>query len=126
MINQTISGIQEAQRWNLRAIANLRPDGAFGHAIRDITTQVHRYEVTIAHVDTGAMRASLRIEIQGLKARTYLDTAAKNPQTGAKTSVYGEIENARGGDHAFGLRTVNEAAPRIVVQALGYLGRSLQ
>lgn len=121
-----ITGIQQAQEWNLRAIAALKPSGAYGRAIRDIVTMLHRYEVAITHVDTGALRASHRIEMNGLRGRIYIDQLARNPRTGTKTSVYGEVENARGGEHAFGARTVKEAAPQVVAQALSYLGRSLQ
>jgi hypothetical protein len=120
-----IRGIQEAQRWNQRAIAALKPGNEYTRAVRDIVTQLHRYEVSITHVDTGALRASLRMRVDGLKGRIYIDENSRNPRTGAKPSVYGEIENARGYSHAFGARTVAEAAPQVVGQALAYLGRSM-
>lgn len=122
----TIKGLQELQRWNLRAIANAKPDGEYGRALRNILTQLERYEVAIIHVDTGALRASPRIELRGLSGRVYLDPTATNPRTRQKTSIYGAVENARGGEHAFGERTVHEAAPRIVGTALAMLGRSLE
>jgi len=121
----TINGLQKAQRWNARAIANLKPGGDVPRAIQIIVTQLHRYELTVAHVDTGAMRASIRMEVNGMRGRTYVDPQARNPRTGMLTSVYAEAEEARGGEHAFASRTVNEAAPRIINQALGYIGRSL-
>ena len=121
MSDMTIQGLQEAQRWNARAIANMKPEGAYGSAVRLIVTQIQRYEIIQTHVDTGALRASERMEVRGLWGRVYLDESAKNPRSGALTSVYGAIENARGGSHAFAEKTVREGAPRIVGQALSGL-----
>jgi hypothetical protein len=126
MIYGSIEGIQEAQEANLRTIAALRPSGAYGNAIRMIITQLHRYKTTIIHVDTGALRASQRIEQVGLKARSWIDEDAINPRTGDRPAVYGALEEARGGSHAFGARTVDEAAPQIVNTALNYLVRSMR
>ena len=121
----TIQGLQEAQRWNARAIANMKPEGAYGSAIRTIITQIQRYEVIQTHVKTGALRASERMEVRGLWGRVYLDESARNPRSGALTSVYGAIEDARGGNHAFGANTVREGAPRIVGTALSGLAQRL-
>ena len=120
-----IRGLQEAQRWNARAIANLKPGSAYGRAVRTIVSQLQRYEVTLTHVDTGALRASLRMDVRGLTGKVFIDRSAKNPRSQAMTSRYGEIENARGGTHAFAERTVREAAPRIVGTALYSLARDL-
>ena len=121
----SIRGLQEAQQANLRMIAAMTPGGRFGNTIRTITTKLQRYEVSVSHVDTGAMRASERIEIKGLVGRIFLDESATNPRSGALTSVYGAIENARGGAHAFGARTY-ETAPGIVNSALNYFADGLR
>jgi hypothetical protein len=125
MSDTTIRGLQEAQRWNARAIANMKPSGAYGRAIQNIVTQLQRYEMSVTHVDTGSLRATQRMEIRGLRGRVYIDPRARNPRSRQMTSVYGAIEEARGGSHAFGNRTVNEAAPRIVGLAVRNLGKDL-
>lgn len=112
-VDMTIRGIQEAQRWNLRAIAALRPSGALGRAIQWGTAAAHRFAVSVTHVITGSLRASHRMAVSGVQGRVYLDTRAKNPRTGQRTAVYGPIEEARGGEHAFYGRTAREAGPRI-------------
>jgi hypothetical protein len=135
MIQSDIRELQKAQRWNARAIANMKPSGAYGKAMQVIVSQVQRYEVSITHVGRyfvnggwrggGTLRASERMEIHGLRGRVYLDPSARNPITQSRPAEYGVIENARGGEHAFGERTANDAAPRIVGAALAQLGRDL-
>ena len=112
-VDMTIRGIQEAQRWNVRAIAALRPSGALGWAIVWGTAAAHRYAVSITHVDTGALRASQRMAVSGAQGRIYLDASARNPRTGQRTAAYGPVEEARGGSHAFYRRTVAEAGDAI-------------
>lgn len=124
MSEPNISGLQEAQRWNARAIANMKPSGAFGRMIRDIVTQIQRAEMAVTHVDTGALRGSERMELRGLTGRTYIDESAMNPRSRVPAHVYAVFENARGDSHAFGERTANDAAPAIVRNALAYAGRS--
>ena len=135
MIDPVIKGLREAQRWNARAIASMKPTDAFGRAIQTIITQIHRHEVSITHVGRywrgggwrggGTLRASLRMEFRGLRARTYIDPNAINPISRSKPSMYGVIENARGGEHAFAERTVDNAAPAIVNKAMAYFSRSV-
>lgn len=121
----TIQGLQEVQEWNARAIANMRPSGTMGRMIQIVVSQIQRAEIAITHVDTGALRASERMEVNGLRGRTYIDPNALNPQSLELTSVYAVIENARGDPHNFAERTFNVATPQIVTQALSYLGGSL-
>ena len=121
----TISGLQEAQRDNSRMIAEMRPTGAFGRMVKEIITQRQRYELTIIHVDTGALRASIRMKIDGLTGKIFIDPAAANPRTGKLTSVYGQIEEARGGSHAFGYRTAYEGMPAVMSIALSNFTRSM-
>lgn len=124
-MDMTIKGIQEAQRWNLRAIAALRPSGALGQAIRWGTAAAHRYAVSITHVDTGALRASHRMAVTNAQGKIYLDASAKNPRSGVRTAVYGPAEEARGGDHAFYRRTVNEAGPKIAQEMARMVAREV-
>lgn len=117
----TIQGIQEAQRDNLRMIANMRPSGAFGRMIQFATVEAHRYAVTITHVDTGALKASHRMTVDGPIGRIFIDSTAVNPR-GARPSIYGPIEHARGGGHAFYYRTEQEAGSRIArAAATGFI-----
>ena len=123
----TITGIQEAQQANLRAIAALRPEGAFGRAVVYAATAAHRYAVAITHVwwyKGGGLRASHRIEVQGLRARIYIDPASVNPR-GERPAVYGGEEHARGGSHAFYERVVVERGREIAEGAMRELVRGL-
>lgn len=108
----SITGIQEAQARNLRAIAALRPEGAFGMAIQTATLSAHRYAVALTHVDTGSLRASHRVDVNGLSGRVFIGPET-NPRTGQQTTEYGPVEHQRGGSHAFYQRTVDEYGPGI-------------
>jgi len=105
-----ISGLQEAQRDNLRDQAAVKPSGALGRAVQMVTLDASRYQVTITHVLTGALRAAERVE-QDAPARwqIYIDPQARNPRSNALVSQYAEAENARGGSHAYADNTFNMA-----------------
>lgn len=119
----SIEGIQEVQKRNLARIAALTPAGKAGEAVRDALVALHRYAVSITHVGKyqrngntvggGSLRASHRIEVSGLEGMVYIDPSAKNPLSKTKPAEYGVYENARGGEHAFYDRTVNEEGPRV-------------
>lgn len=119
----SIEGIQEAQKRNLMRIAALQPSGKAGEAVRDALIALHRYSVSITHVGKyqrngntvggGSLRAAQRIEVEGLAGQVYIDHAAKNPLSKTKPVEYGVYENARGGEHAFFDRTVNEEGPKV-------------
>jgi hypothetical protein len=113
-IKADIRGLQQAQAAMNRRIAELKPTGALGQAVKRAGLMIHRYVLGITHVDTGALRASHRIEINGTRGKIYIDPNARNPRNGAKTSVYGAIEHARGGSHAFYTRTKNEYGDTVV------------
>lgn len=120
MSDMTIEGIQEAQDDNLRAIAALKPEGALGRMVQSVATDLHRHAVSITHVDTGALRASHRIQISngGLRGMIYIDAGSRNPRSKQKPSVYGAYEHARGGTHAFYDRTLAEAGNPAVDRAV--------
>lgn len=113
----TIEGIQEAQAKNLRIAAALRPSGAAGRVVRFVTLAAHRYATGITHVCSGALRASHRVKLGGKRGQIYIDPASVSP-TGGRPSIYGPIEHARGGDHAFYSRVETEAGDMITRQAL--------
>lgn len=124
-----IHGLQDAQRDNLRMIAALRPSTGIGEAVRVSSTDLHRYTLIVTHVDTGALRASHRIEYNegygGAEARISIDVAGRNPRTGQRTSVYGAFEHARGGSHAFYERTYSERGDRAMEIGMLMLARRL-
>jgi len=120
-----LAGLQEAQDRNNRRIANLRPTGVVGRAIRDATADLHRYAISITHVDTGSLRASHRMAVSGAAGRIYLDPAAVNPRTGERPAVYGIEEEERGGSHAFYTRTREERGPYALARAKDEIRRGL-
>lgn len=123
----TIEGIQEAQAWNLRKIAAVRPRGALGRAILYGTTAAHRGAVARTHVDTGALRASQRMVMYGdSEGQVFLDGSATNPRTGQRTAAYGPWEHERGGEHAFYQRTVDEDGPGIEQEMASMIGSAVR
>lgn len=121
MLKIGIQGLQQAQQANLRAIRAARPDGGLGRAVLFVTAGVHRHLVSITHVDTGAYRASHYITQSGPSRMVIsISPSARNPRTRALTSVYGPIEEARGGGHA-AYRRAYEAGPQYVSRAVGML-----
>jgi hypothetical protein len=114
----TIKGLQEAQAANLKNIAALKPNGAFGRAVQYATIQAQRYAVSITHVDTGSLRASHRMQMYGNKGEIFIDPNAVNPRSRSRPVDYGVYEHKRGGSHAFYARTEQEAGPKIANAAV--------
>ena len=112
-VKLTITGLQEAQAKNNRTMAALTPAGAFGRAIQYGTIAAHRGAIVLTHKDTGALKASHRMQIGGLRGRVYIDPGAAKPRSGQRTAEYGPYEHQRGGEHAFYARTVSEFGPEI-------------
>lgn len=120
----SIEGIQEVQKRNLARIAALTPAGAAGEAARDALIALHRYAVAITHVGKykvhgsfvggGALRAAHRMELSGLEGQIYIDKNARNPRSKTKPAEYGLYEHARGGEHAFYDRTVDEIGAQVI------------
>jgi hypothetical protein len=105
-----ISGLQEAQAANLRDIQAVSPSGGLGRAVQMVALDAHRYELTLTHVDTGALRASERVEAMGAaRWEIYIDPSARNPRSAGLVSSYAEVENDRGGSHAYADLTFNQA-----------------
>ena len=121
----TITGLQEAQRANLRHIASVKPDGALGDAVKEGTLAAQRYMVSITHVDTGSLRAAELVRLSGLRGEIYIDPSAVNPR-GGSPAEYGPAENARGGEHAFMERTATEGLGEIQRIASEAYRRGLQ
>lgn len=102
-----IKNLAEVQEANLRAIAELQPNGALGQLIKDVTLDLHRYDVSIVHVDTGGLKQAQRMRVEGAYGEIFIDPYAVN-RNKHRPIVYGPFEHARGGEHAFMDRTVSE------------------
>lgn len=111
-IPKDIKGLQEVQAAMNKQIAALKPTSNFGKAVKRVTIALQRYAISITHVwpfKGGALRASHRMYLaeSGLEGKIYIDPGAMNPR-GQRPSIYGPFEEARGGEHAFYRRTVEE------------------
>ena len=118
----TIEGIQAAQDKNLRRYTTLRGSALY-QAAQIVGLGLHRYAVQITHVDTGALKASHRLELkQGaqVEGRIYIDPNSINPK-GKRPAEYGPVEHARGGSHAFYERTRREVADQLVRRAIAWI-----
>lgn len=108
-----IEGLQEAQDANNRLITALKPSGAAGEGVRDATIAAHRYAAIITHVDTGAWRASHRMDVRGLRGIVSVDERAQNPRSRTPVSQYATIWEERGGRLAVYTRTEEEKGDEI-------------
>jgi len=126
-VKLTITGIQEAQRDNLRMIAALEPAGAAGAAVQVALIKLHRYAVSVTHVDTGSLRASHRMEVapSGLRGAVFIDPSAVNPRSKVPPAEYGVYEHARGGAHAFYDRAYNALGGNVLDQAVESIWRAI-
>lgn len=123
-MKMTIQGLQEAQQANIKVIAAVKPSGGLGRAVQYGTIEAHRIAVSLTHVQTGALRASQRMQVISARGIVFIDPSAVNPRHKARPAVYGPVEEARGGEHAFYARTVDQydrigqAAYRGLLEAL--------
>jgi hypothetical protein len=107
-----VRNLAEVQAENNRAIADLQPSGALGQLIKDVTLDLHRYDVSIVHVDTGGLIQAQRMRVEGAYGEIFIDPYAVN-RKGQRPIVYGPFEHGRGGEHAFMDRTVTEYWPSV-------------
>src|SRR5688500_7459680 len=116
-----ISGLQEAQRENLRDVQAVSPSGGLARAVQMVALDANRSQTTQIHVDTGALRASARVSEDGAaRWSIYIDPGARNSRSGVLVSSYAEIENDRGGSHGYADITFNQADV-FVGRAVGFL-----
>ena len=112
----TIEGLQRAQHAMERVYAAVRPSGALGKAVHQVTAMVHRFAVYYTPWDSGGLRAShrMRFVTRRMMGIVDLDPALRNPrQGGARPHVYGwhlhrqgRRPGRRGGIRAFYAHTV--------------------
>lgn len=122
----SIQGLQKAQEANMRLLAAVKPSGALGRAVKEgVTLALHR-SIARTHVDTGALRASHRGKLENAsRGRVSIDANAAGARRGAKPSVYGPYEHARGGSHAFYQRVEQEDGSTIARAMMTALVRGL-
>jgi hypothetical protein len=125
-VKLSITGIQKLQAANNRRLAALKPTGAPGRALKWGTAHLHRVLVANTHVDTGALRASRRMEIVDASSRLFTDPGAINPRDGKRTAFYDEFEEARGGSHAAWRNTYTSQAPYVVTRMSAMIAEALE
>ena len=119
----TIKGLQELNDLNIKTIRALKPENATGRAVKFVTMMAHSYIVKITHVDTGAYRASHRmdVDLNVGRGRVYIDTSARNPRTKEMVTDYAPIEEARGGQHAAYTRAMAETGQKALDRGVAYI-----
>ena len=132
MIGLTIRGLQEAQRANLELIAAMKPTGAVNRVVIWATTETHRRLTPNTPHDYGALRASRRIEVEGLRGRVFNDPGARAPRSKTPPAEYdvylhqrGQVPGLRSGIQASMPYTVDTAGPTIQSRAVTMLLESL-
>ena len=119
----TITGIQKLQRANAKMINALKPSGARGRAVQYGLTEGHKQALIETHTDTGALKASHRMQYgsggaMGPTGTIYIDRTTRNPKTNAMPYIYGVYEHARAdsgsGGHDFYARVVRLHGKRII------------
>ena len=106
-----------AQQKNLKRIRALNPRGELGKMAQYAAMKTHEYMRSIVHVRTGALKSSLIIVRPGANKFVVRISGTARGVGKSRPSVYGPIENARGGSHAFVDRTMREAVPQIAREA---------
>lgn len=116
-VELSITGLQEAQEANAKDIAALQPKGAMGKAVRHGMMLAQRYAQYLTHVDTGAWRASHRMqyseEAGDPRGSIYVDPSATNPRHPTPPEEYATIWELREGEMAVYKRTQDERGQKI-------------
>jgi hypothetical protein len=108
-----LEGVDDVLRAMRRLSEAIAPQGQSDIAVRAAGLEVLRYSSSITHRLTGALSVSHMMELPrpGMAVITP-DPSAINP-LGHRPAIYGPIEEARGGSHAFYRRTLDEDLARI-------------
>lgn len=116
----TYEGLEEVQAALRQLEEALKGDGAAGELVGDTSRDLLAHARDITHVITGGLQTAHRavLELSGdPRATIFIDPSSVNP-LGERPYLYGPKEHAKGGDHAFYARTVNERGPTAVAGAL--------
>ena len=108
-VGLTITGLQEAQRRNLRRMVLLEPENAPGRAVQHATAEMHRFLTSHTPWETGSLRASRRVivNLRVPRGQVFNSANSYNPRSNTPPHVYdkylharGEIRGLRGGFQA--------------------------
>lgn len=113
-IRWNLKGLQQLQAQNMRLIEALKPSGSAGSVHKEMSLRAFRWVVTATHVDTGTLRASRNLGINGLQSVIFSQDGI-NPKNKQNPRVYDFHEQARGGSHA--------TYPRFLLEQAYPLGR---
>lgn len=106
-----------AQEKNLKRIRALSPRGELGKMAQYAAIKTHAYMRSIVHVRSGALKSSLIILRPSASTFVVRISGTARGVGKSRPAVYGPVENARGGSHAFVDRTMREAVPQIAREA---------
>ena len=125
MIKIGFKGGRIANRKVGNMVNTLRRSGRLVSHTRKIVNRLKNYMQSIVHIDTGTLHDAIRTRIdnRGL-GEVFIDPSATNP-TGQRAAMYGPIENARGGAHAFFDRTANEGSEDALAAGIASLREAL-
>lgn len=112
MSSITITGNEQIQAAGRKLVEAVQPSGALGDAVVKTTERMRKGVVGRAHRLTGTYAGAQETDVQGLTGRVY--TASNQSPRGGVASVYGPIEEARGGSHAaYGATVEADAIPAL-------------
>jgi hypothetical protein len=123
-VSVVVQGYQELQAAAQKLVAAAQPSGALGKAVQLATLQSQQGVKGRAHVQTGTYQGSVILDYADLLGHVFIAPNA-NPVSGSLASVYGPIEEARGGEHAAWATTMQQDAPGVMVQAAQIILASL-
>lgn len=130
----SLKGLQDAQKRNLRRIAALKPGGFIDAVLQWAAGEAHRHWTYYTPHETGALRASRRIEMDSAHGRAIVFTApeARNPKSKTPPAEYdvylhaqGFIPGLRSGIRASAPYTVIKIKPRLQAEMTRKLGKVL-
>lgn len=128
--NLKVFGLKRTQDAMLRNAQRVKAESGLKRAWLYVGPEMLDYARKITHKWTGALAASHRLSttIDGdhLRGLLYIDENAQNPITGIRTEVYGPVEHARGGSHAFYERTFDHFKRRVESKFMDYVLKDLE
>ncbi len=123
--NSTMIGdIQKIQMFQRHILEQIQPQGAYGKAIKGMAVLGQNYAMRVTHVDTGALKNTHMVEVEGLQGSIHIDPYARRGD-GRSPAQYGPHEHNRGGGHDFYKRTVDEQGQQIGMQGLSILTEAI-
>lgn len=113
-IKWSLKGLKAIQAANMRHMAALQPGGMVEGVHKEMSLRAFRWVVTATHVDTGTLRASRNLHINGLQSVIFSQDGV-NPKNKKNPREYDFHEQARAGSHA--------TYPRFLLEQQYALGR---